>query len=200
MHKLKLKIWEKALLIAVAASICFAAITASAQKNLSEKLIRLHVVGSSDSEEDQSAKLLVKDAVCAYLDVLLDGAKSREEAEIRIKNNIGEISAMAAEAAKAAGQGGASACLAVESFPTRDYDGFSLPAGSYTALRVTVGSGGGKNWWCVVFPPLCVTAAQGREAMVASGMSGDEIDLITSRYTVRFKILELIETIRNWFR
>lgn len=196
---MKLKKWELALLFALALALSVSAVVTSEQRELSSKLIRLHVVGNSDSAEDQAAKLKVRDAVYVYVEHLLEGTQSREEAEKRIKNDIEVISWQADRAAKSAGQKGASATLAVESFPTREYDTFSLPAGDYTSLRVTIGEGEGENWWCVVFPPLCMGVAQKEQILETFSISEDEAIMITSGYTVKFRILEWINELKHLF-
>ena len=196
---MRMKTWETALLIAVALAITVSAVFTEQQRGLSQKLIRLRVVGNSDSAEDQEAKLKVRDAVCEETSALLAGAESRAEAERRIAENLPLIGQAADEAAKRAGQTGAAAELVRESFPTRDYGTFALPAGEYLSLRVTVGEGAGKNWWCVIFPALCDGAAIGGSVSAAS-LTDSESAFLTSGYTVRFRVLDILEELKSIFR
>ena len=95
-----------------------------------------------------------------------------------------------------------SAGLEETEFPTREYDGFALPSGEYLALRVVIGEGAGKNWWCVVFPPLCTTAAcDFQETAVSGGLGEEDLSLITEEdggYVLRFRAVELWEGLRQW--
>lgn len=171
------------------------------QRALSGKLVRLHVVANSDSEADQAVKLLVRDAVLAETSALL--ANSADPVQ-SLRAGRAKIEAAANRALDAAGSGcRASVTLARELFPTREYETFSLPAGAYTALRVTIGEGKGRNWWCVVYPSLCLTASAGEleEAAQAAGLSGGEIALITGEaegYELKFKALELLKRLQDW--
>lgn len=171
------------------------------QAELSEKLIRLHVVANSDSEEDQALKLQVRDAVLAVTEPLL---AETEDPKAILAENLPAIQS-AAEACLR--QNGASdpvrVTLGREEFPTRVYDSFSLPAGIYTSLRVTIGAGEGHNWWCVVFPSICfrATATDLEQAAVSAGFSDQEVKLITEAnegYILKFKTLELLQKLQNW--
>ena len=97
-----------------------------------------------------------------------------------------------------------SARLEQTEFPTKEYDGFSLPAGEYLALRVVIGEGAGQNWWCVVFPPLCTAAATDlEETAIATGLGAEELSLITEEhqgYVLKFRSLELWESLRQWLK
>jgi stage II sporulation protein R len=191
---MKLKKWELALIIAFALTLLGGASLAGEQRELSDKLVRLHVVANSDSTEDQAAKLAARDAVLAELDALLYGARDRDEALERIS---GGLRALEAAAGAAAGRD-ARAELGLEYFPTREYETFSLPAGRYTSLRIVLGDGAGRNWWCVVFPPLCAPAAGDAGAFAA--LTEGETALITedsAGVVVRFKAVELIGRIRS---
>ena len=87
-----------------------------------------------------------------------------------------------------------------EDFPTREYENFSLPAGKYTALRVNIGSGSGKNWWCVMFPPLCTEAAAA-EDFKNSGLDENQIKLITESsegYVIKFKLMEIFAQLKTF--
>ncbi|MDR0818268.1 MAG: stage II sporulation protein R [Oscillospiraceae bacterium] len=166
------------------------------QTELASKLIRLHVVANSDSAADQTYKLEVRDQLLAELAPVLNGSESREDAENRLSSALPELRRKLFP--------GIALTLTAERFPERQYDTFNLPAGEYTALRAVIGSGEGKNWWCVLFPPLCVEAVTEFDSEDAFALlSDDEVELITGSdkgYVVKFKVLEIIERLREAFR
>lgn len=137
---------------------------------LNDKVIRFHVVANSDEAEDQSIKLKVRDAVIASIQKDLQGVADMDTAKQYLQENLPRIEAIANETLEAAGVD----CRAVvslcrEAFDTRTYDTFTMPAGVYEALRIVIGEGNGKNWWCVVFPSLCLPAASEDFDDVAAG-------------------------------
>lgn len=190
-EKGKLYRWELALLLGVGAALLAGTWLAGQQKALAEQLVRLHVVGASDSVEDQEVKLRVRDAVLACAAPWLEEVESREEAEAVLTAHLTELAQAGAEVAQ-----GAKVTAAIENdvwFPTKEYTDFSLPAGRYTALRIFIGEGKGRNWWCVVFPPLCMGAVS-EVAQEAGNFSREQIKLITGEnegYVVRFRLMEL---------
>ncbi len=184
-----LKSWETALLMALCVSLLSAAWAEKRSDSLSRGLIRLHVVAVSDDEEEQRVKLLVRDAVLDYLSPRLAAAEDAAGAALIIRRSAEGIRSAAAGAA---GGRSVKVTLGREYYPTRDYQGFSLPAGEYSSLRVTLGGGEGRNWWCVVFPPLCVSAAEAGGAMET--LSDEDAAIITEDgqgYVVKFRLLEL---------
>lgn len=155
--KNSLRKWETALLLSLCVALCLGTWASAASGRVSAQLVRLHVIAHSDAPEEQSVKLTVRDNVLEYLEPKLESAGSAVEAREIISKNLDGIK----RAAENVSEGRpVSVKLGEEYYPTRDYDGFSLPAGKYQSLRVTLGSGEGHNWWCVVFPPLCLTAAE----------------------------------------
>jgi stage II sporulation protein R len=166
------------------------------QLGLADKLIRLHVVGASDSDADQAYKLEVRDRVIALMRPILDGAEDARDADARLNGSLAAIEALAPNL---------TVTLETESFPERDYDTFSLPAGDYRTLRVAIGAAEGKNWWCVMFPPLCYDAAiddGGDEVQAAfARLTGEEIDLITDKsgYVIKFRVLDVIAKLKRYF-
>lgn len=190
-HTAWMKIWELALLAALCLSLCVGAWAASRQADLAGKLIRLHVVAADDSETEQAVKLEVRDAVLAVLEPQLEGLGDSASACAVVERALPQVE----QAAKsAAGDRAVTVTLTEEYYPTRDYTDFSLPAGRYQSLRVILDEGAGQNWWCVVFPPLCLQASQGEGTLPASAGLGDgDIALITEAdagYEIRFHILE----------
>ena len=188
MKEYKLKTWELAALCALCVSLCVGTWAQGRQRDISSSLVRLHVIAASDETAEQELKLRVRDNVLEYLTPVLDKAESPEEAQ-RIIN--GELTSIKAAAEACAGGRSVSVTLGQEHYPTREYEGFTLPAGQYQSLRVILGEGKGHNWWCVVFPPLCVSAAEQNKALDA--MSEPERGLITEAdgYELRFRIVEL---------
>ncbi len=169
------------------------------QKSISEKLIRLHVIANSDSEEDQAVKLQVRDAIVAILDE--ESWSSVEEARVWVNENLSTLHDVAAKVLYGAGNDDAvSVSLTREDYPTREYDSFSLPAGEYWSLRIVLGAGEGKNWWCVVYPSLCRKASGAMEvAAVSGGFTESEVKFITEdsvSVKLKFKILEFFKKIR----
>ena len=201
----RLRRWEAALLAGVAAAALWGVRLDAQQAALADKVVRLHVLANSDSGEDQALKLQVRDAVLSAADGLIAPGGSLEEAEAAI---VEALPALAAAGAQVVGQEGYSYPVTASLehnvwFPTKTYTDFALPAGEYTALRVVIGEGGGQNWWCVVFPPLCLgsvteTAA---ETALEGGLDSGEVALITGEsegYVVKFKAMELLEDFRGW--
>ena len=169
------------------------------RQKLRGELIRLHVVAASDSEEDQAIKLQVRDAVLESLQAGLENATDIEAAKAYIESQLPKLEAAANQVLAAAGGGDvATVSLQVEEFAARVYDTFSLPAGLYDSLRVTIGEGEGRNWWCVTFPTLCIPATtEGFEA-VGAGFSDELTGSLTGEYEVRFYLLDLLGQLENF--
>lgn len=165
---------------------------------LYDRVLRLHVIAASDSEEDQATKLAVRDALLETVSPLVEGCESRDEAAAILAENQALLCQTAETAAAARGHDyGAEVLLSVEEYPTRTYASAALPAGEYLSLRVVLGEGEGQNWWCVLFPPLCLSAATEQESIcIEAGLTAEQYKLITGnegtvRYRVKFKLLEI---------
>lgn len=174
------------------------------RETLNEELLRLHVVAASDSEEDQAVKLRVRDAVIESLSGDLAKISDIEQARAYIEDNLPKIQQTANEALKALGYDETTvATLKEEVFDTRYYDTFTLPAGVYDALRITIGEGEGKNWWCVVFPTLCVPAtSEGFEDVAAGAGFSDSLTAALegeNGYEIRFYLLDLLGRVEGFF-
>lgn len=191
---------EGALLIGLAAAILFTAAGVQIQAALADKMLRLHVIANSDSAEDQALKLKVRDSVLREVELLTENDDSVGMARTDVAAGFSAIQQAAEDVIAAEGYT-YDVCLSLGEtyFPTKDYDGFSLPAGRYDALRVVIGDGAGQNWWCVLFPPFCTTAAFEEEA-VAAGLDEDEIRLMSSdgEYELRFRLVEWISRLREF--
>lgn len=195
---------SKKVILALALALAATAIVATAllreQQALSEKLIRLHVVANSDSEADQAVKLQVRDAVLAVTEPLMEEA---EDPYAALSDALPAIESAAADCLAALGVADPVAVtLGPESYPTRVYESFTLPAGQYTSLRVTIGAGEGHNWWCVVFPSICFAATSSglEQAAATAGFSDGEVQLIMEpdTYQLKFKAMEWVEQLRAW--
>lgn len=170
-----------------------------------DTVLRLHVLANSDSEEDQALKLKVRDAVLEVTAPLLADATDRDNAEAIIRAHMSDIQ-LAAEAvvAENGSDQAVTVMLDMEDYPTRNYESCAFPAGEYLSLRVCLGDAEGQNWWCVLFPPLCLSTATAKndaeDAFIQAGLTKDQYGIITetedSKYRVRFKILE---TVKGWF-
>ena len=160
-------------------------------------VVRLHVIAASDSERDQSLKLMVRDAILN--EISGDEPGSFDDAKRTIESRRDEIKKCAERTLTDAGCGDkVNVFFDRESYPERVYEGFTLPAGDYLSLRVVIGEGEGHNWWCVVFPPLCTATSEKeqKEDFIAAGFTNDQYKLINNssgvKYKVRFKILEIL--------
>ena len=197
---MKKRVVSLILLAASALTVTLCAVLQAQSQRMADKIIRLHVVANSDTSADQAVKLAVRDAVLREAGRVLDGAEDPKQA---VAAQLPALEAAAnAELQRQGSEDLARVSFRRELFPTREYDTFSLPAGVYDSLRVTIGQGEGHNWWCVIFPSLCVPAtADGfAEAAAASGFSTGEIRLLTQAdpaYTVKFRSLELLQALKS---
>lgn len=197
---MRLKRFEIAAVFAILAAIGFTFFISRAQPELSERLIRLHVVANSDSSLDQRVKLEVRDRLLEKAETLLGGVDDRQRAAEILLSHSDDLEQAANAVCYPYGY---TAAVSVdrEFFSTRTYDTFSLPAGQYEALRVTLGQGEGHNWWCVIFPPLCEAAAE--EDFIQAGLTPEQADWITDKstgYKVKFKAVEIYEEIKHFLR
>ena len=195
MKKIRLTKIEIALLLSLCLSLCAGTWAESESGRLSSGLVRLHVIAVSDDETEQAIKLRVRDRVLEYLSPRLEAAENAAEALDILEASLEGIEAAAADAAEGRR---VSVDLGRENYPTREYDGFALPAGTYTSLRVVLGEGAGRNWWCVVFPPLCLSATEASSAMEAIS-DGDSMLIPdeTGGYVLKFRVLELWGELKN---
>jgi len=201
----RLRRWELALLLGVAFAALLGAWLDGQQSALADKVIRLHVIANSDAPEDQALKLEVRDRVLERAEELIPAGAGLEEVRCALEESLPALAQAGAELVGERGYGyPVSASLEDEVwFPTKEYGEFSLPAGQYTALRLVIGEGEGRNWWCVVFPPLCLGSVSetAEETAAEAGFSEEEIALISGEdegYVVKFKAIELWEQFQAW--
>ena len=205
-------ILETAFLILLGLFLCSGTPALRTQEKISDKIIRLHVLANSDSPEDQDLKFTVRDAVFHYANEILQDSQNRQDAEIILRKHLHEFENIGESIAAPHGYHVKAELLESE-FPTRIYQDFSLPAGRYLSLRVSIGEAAGQNWWCVIFPPLCADSAVFHSSADENfnnynnlnniyHFSADEIRLITQddpEIIIKFRLVELWESIRQNF-
>ncbi len=196
----KFKLFEISLFAGLLIAIIFS-ITgfASTCEEIRGDVLRLHVIANSDSDEDQQLKLKVRDAVLKAGKNIFNGSVTKENAEEKIENEKEILIKAAKKVIKENGfDYDVEITVTDEYFNTRTYENVTLPAGKYKAVRVLIGESAGKNWWCVMFPPLCIPAA---ETNIDLYFSDKEVKLVETnpKYEVRFKIIEIYESIKNHF-
>ena len=174
------------------------------QAQLADSVLRLHVLANSDSQADQQLKEKVRDRVLAEAQAILPPGADLEQARHVLEDNLERLAAAGADVVEEEGYAyPVAASLEQTWFPTKEYEDFSLPAGEYEALRVVIGEGGGQNWWCVVFPPLCLASVSetAEQTALESGLSEQQVALMTGEsegYVVKFKAIELWEDFQRW--
>jgi len=166
--------------------------------------LRLHVLANSDSEADQALKLKVRDAVLNVMRELNENGSCTDidKASDAVRENIALIENTARDTVISNGYDyTVHAELCREYFPTREYEGVRLPAGEYTALRILIGKAEGRNWWCVLYPSLCIDAAHPKEELREAGFTSAQIRLLTDsespRYVLRFRFLEWLGELKH---
>lgn len=200
-----LRRWELALLLGVAFAALAGVWLDRSQAALADQVIRLHVLANSDSEADQALKLKVRDRVLETAADYFVPEATLEETRAVLTQHLADLAAAGADQVAREGYQ-YPVTVSLEDnywFPTKQYTDFALPAGEYTALRVVIGEGDGQNWWCVVFPPLCLGSVSETAAQTAlsDGFTRDQVSLITGEdegYVVKFKAIELWEKFQHW--
>lgn len=167
-------------------------------KNIRSKMLRMHVIANSDSNADQELKLKVRDAVLAEGKEIFDGSVTAEDAKQKILPETERLRKAALEVIENEGFSyDVKITVADEYFDTRTYDNsVTLPAGYYTAVKVIIGEGEGHNWWCVMFPPMCLPAAT-KECEISDVLEKSETEIVEggNKYKFKFKIVEIYEKI-----
>lgn len=195
-------LWKRILICCCLAAAIWVGSVISDRNALRESIIRLHVVANSDSHDDQTLKLQVRDAVLNSIREDLQTLGDISAARSYLQENLPKIQSVAQTVLKQAGiDQQAVVTLCREPFGQRIYDTFTLPSGVYEALRITIGEGEGKNWWCVAFPALCqsATTEEFSDAAVSAGFSQPLTGSITGRkpYRIRFFLLDKLGQLEN---
>ncbi|MCH5185312.1 MAG: stage II sporulation protein R [Oscillospiraceae bacterium] len=188
----------------VIAAFFVSAYSQNTEKDIADNVIRLHITAESDSDIDQAVKLKVRDRITSDMAPVLSAAGSKEESEKLVMENMDRIRAAANDELMKNGMSYTAECFLGRSrFPVKTYGDITFPPGEYTALRIILGSGEGKNWWCVMYPPLCfvegdtVMTDEGKN-ILKNNMDGDSYSLITESGSdpdikIKFKIVELFQ-------
>lgn len=189
---------EIALLLGLALTLIFGDIkrTSDVRDKITDNVMRLHILANSDSDEDQSMKLKVRDKMLEICPELFDGRDINDASSIA-QEKLEQIVNSASEIIKNEGKNySVDAKITDMYFDERKYDNFTMPAGCYTALRIEIGEAKGRNWWCVMYPPLCLPAA---EDEAYDYFTNDECDMLKNprKYEIKFKILDIADKIKE---
>ncbi len=168
-------------------------------KDLRNEVLRLHILANSDSAEDQNVKLEVRDALLNCGNELFSGRTNIDTVKSILASEQNKLTEAANKVLLEKGfEYKAKIYLTNEYFTTRTYDSYTLPAGNYLAVKVILGEGDGHNWWCVMFPPLCLPAATDKQDVeVYFNAQGKSIVTGNPEYEIKFKIIEMLERLRN---
>lgn len=169
-------------------------------QEIQQDVFRLHILANSDSEEDQNLKLKVRDEILKYTEDFYKSSNSKEEA---IKITAENLQSIANKAKEIVFENGydyqVKARVADVYFNTRTYENVTMPSGTYKALQIEIGNAEGKNWWCVMYPSLCVGASANYQEL-KDNMNDNEYSLLTEEKTeYKFKIIEYFEKIKSFF-
>ena len=197
--------YKRILTLSVIAAICLLVVgllPVHGEEEIYDKVVRLHVLANSDSEEDQSVKLAVRDAILEVTVPLLQNCQTKEEAVQLLEENRTLLTETAQTVLREEGfDDSVSIEMGLEDYPTRTYDSLCFPAGEYISMRISLGEGEGQNWWCCLFPPLCLGAATvnadvAEDACISVGFTPTQYKIITESdkpvYRARFKVLEFL--------
>lgn len=196
-----MKIYMKVLVAVTVIAVLFSMVPfESACSNLENDVLRLHIRANSDSEDDQKLKLYVRDEIIRQISPLYNDVKTKSQAKKITEDNLCYIQKIAQQAVFDKGYAyNVTASVKNEFFDTRYYSDFTMPCGTYDSLLIEIGSGEGKNWWCVMYPSLCVGAASKRK--MNENLSDDEYSVVTKgKYEFRFRIVEYYRKFTSIFR
>lgn len=200
---MKIKIILRLVATAVVMAFAFSMVSfAGACEDIESRVLRLHILANSDSESDQALKLKVRDAVLEISPEIFGDTSSKKEAMEKAEADLPKIIAEAERVIKEEGYNySVRAELVNDKFNTRVYESFTLPAGDYDAVRIIIGSGSGHNWWCVMFPALCLPSAEGNE--LQEELPEAEKCIVdnnenSSGYEIRFGVVEAISSFSDW--
>lgn len=197
-----MKLIIKSACIAFVLTVIYSVIPFEAQcSEISEDVFRLHILANSDSEADQSLKIKVRDRVLEFTEDLFNSATSKAEAESIISDNLQSIANVACQTVFDNGYDyNVTAEITNMYFSTRYYEGYTLPSGMYDALRITIGEGEGHNWWCVMYPSICISSAEEKDSKAKEVLNDDEYDIVhNEQYQYKFKIVEMFEKFCSLF-
>ncbi len=197
-----MKLFLKSLCVAFVLTVIFSMLPFETEcKEISNEVFRLHILANSDAESDQELKLKVRDKVLEYTESLFENSHSKEEAENAVSDNLQEICNVALKEVRNNGYDyGVTAEITNMYFTTRYYDSYTLPSGMYDALRITIGSGEGHNWWCVMYPSVCISTEENQDKAAKEALNENQYDIVKNeQYEYKFKIVEIFEKICSYF-
>ena len=192
---------ERIIGIALMLILVFTSVAALAGdvSDVSDKVVRIHVIANSDSDMDQECKLNVRDAIIKYAADTFPKDASKSDTIKYIEKNMKKIEMIAQETIDKFGlEYGAKVSIVEMDFDKKEYEDITMPAGKYDAIRVVIGEGKGKNWWCVMYPPLCVPMATDDPMKVFSERETDMLHN-SQNYEIKFALLELFDNIGRAF-
>ena len=197
-----MKLFIKSACIAFVLTVIYSMIPFRTEcKEISDEVFRLHILANSDEDYDQQLKLKVRDKVLLYTESLFEKAQSKEEAENLISNNLQDICNTAQKEVTDNGYDySVTAQITKMYFTTRTYESYTLPSGMYDALRITIGSGEGRNWWCVMYPSICISSEKSQDEAARETFNDNQYDIVKyEKYEYKFKIVEIFEKICSYF-
>ena len=197
-----MKTIEKSLVLSIVFSVLYNIVNFSVScENINSKVFRLHILANSDSTEDQNLKMHIKDKVQELSREIVSIGNNKKELEDIFIKNLSNVEKIAKNEIRNCGYNyPVSARVTNSYFNTRNYENFTLPAGNYDALEIKIGSGEGKNWWCVIFPMLCVGASS-KNKILDKTFNKNEKNIICNnkkKYAIKFRIVEIYQLIKNW--
>ena len=197
-----MKLFIKSACIAFVLTVIYSVIPFEANcSQIPDNVFRLHIIANSDTESDQNLKLKVRDEVLQYTYTLFNNAKSKYEAENVISDNLQNISNVAYKTVLDNGfDYPVKAEITNMYFTTRYYENYTLPSGKFDALRITIGSGKGKNWWCVMYPSICISSVKEQDEKARDTFDEQQYDIIKNeQIQYKFKVVEVFEKICSFF-
>lgn len=193
-----MKILLKSLCVGFIVSILFSFVTFEAQcREISKEVFRIHILANSDSAEDQQLKLKVRDAVLSESENLFRDVHDKEKVKVITEENLRIFEEIAKKVINEEGCGySVRASVTNMYFDTRYYEDITMPSGFYDALRIEIGDAKGKNWWCVMYPSLCLSAFSQKDNLQEK-LSSKQYGIVTSKgnYKFRFKAVEIFNSI-----
>ena len=196
---LKLKFKSKALISGFILSVLFSFLNFACRcESISDKVLRLHIMANSNSCKDQDLKLKVRDRILKDFGEEFSETEDLVSAEKITKENLDLVKNLAQDEIFKNGYNyPVEAHLVRMKFDTRSYENITLPAGYYDALRITIGEGKGKNWWCVMFPPMCLPAAEEAQEL-DDVLNPSQMEIVEGGYEIKFKSVEIYEQLKQW--
>ena len=196
-----MRLFTKSLCVALILTMLFSVLPFEAScQEIRKDVFRLHILANSDTDKDQNLKLKVRDAVLEYTENLYKNSNTKEEAEILTSKNLQNIANVAKQVIVDNGYNYNVTCQIEDVyFNTRTYENVTMPSGTYRALQIKIGNAKGKNWWCVMYPSLCVGASTDYKAL-DDKLNDKEYDtLVNEKTQYKFKIVEIYERIVSFF-